>query len=427
MTGKAIRPGTRDAVEQQLRRENEELRTRLEDAEATLRALASGEVDAVVVAERERVFTLETPDLPYRLAVEQMRDPAVTLTDDGTIIYANRRFAEQLGVLQSELAGQRLATFVTPQTRAAFEDLLRDVARAETEGARAEVTLHREGGTPIPVCLGVSTLRDGALGPSLVVCDLTIQRHYEELRRTQEALQASERQLREADRRKDEFVATLAHELRNPLAPIRNAVKILQRKGSPDPEVSWGREVIDRQVDVMARLLEDLLDASRISLHKLELRKQRVDLAAVLEAALETSRPVIEASGHTFTVSAPAEPVSLYVDPIRVAQILSNLLNNAAKYTEEGGDIRLTAEVRDDELFVSVQDSGIGIAPEMLSQIFEMFSQAKIALVRSQGGLGIGLSLAKGLVDLHGGSIAARSDGVGHGSEFIIRLPLEAA
>jgi signal transduction histidine kinase/ActR/RegA family two-component response regulator len=234
----------------------------------------------------------------------------------------------------------------------------------------------------------------------------------------------AEQALRDADRKKDEFLATLAHELRNPLAPIRNAVRIVQAKGPPVPELLWARGVIDRQVEVMARLLEDLLDVSRISRNKLELRTQRVDLAAVLDVALETSRPVIDAGGHELSVTLPAEPIRLEADPLRLAQVFSNLLNNAAKYTEEGGRVWLTAERQGGEVIVSVKDSGIGIAAEMLPRVFEMFSQAERALVRSQGGLGIGLSLVKGLVELHGGSIEARSGGPGRGSEFVVRLPV---
>ncbi|HET9386128.1 MAG TPA: PAS domain-containing sensor histidine kinase [Gemmatimonadales bacterium] len=418
---KTTRPQTRDSIER-LRQENAELRSRLELAEATLHALAAGEVDAVVVSDRERVLTLELPDMPYRLAVEQMSHPAVTLTQEGSIIYANRRFAELLGVVQSELAGKPLATFVLPKSRSSFDALLRDAAGDGAGALLAEVTLKGDAGLPVSVCLGACMLREGALGPCVVVSDLTMQRQYEDLRRTQEALQASERDLREADRRKDEFVATLAHELRNPLAPIRNAVQALKTKGLPD-DLQWGRDVIDRQVSVMARLLEDLLDVSRISLHRLDLRRERVALASVLDAALETSRPVIAVSRHALTVTVPPQPVMLDADPVRLAQVLANLLNNAAKYTDEGGAIQVTAAVQGRELTLSVKDSGIGIAPEMLPQIFEIFSQAKSAQLRSQGGLGIGLALVKGLVDLHGGAIEVRSQGLGRGSEFIVRLP----
>jgi PAS domain S-box-containing protein len=233
--------------------------------------------------------------------------------------------------------------------------------------------------------------------------------------------------LREADRRKDEFLATLAHELRTPLAPIRHAVALLRKLGPPDPEMQAYRDVIDRQVGHMAVLLEDLLDVSRITRDTLRLRRERVDLASVARVALETSRPLIESGAHEVFVSLPDEPVVLDADPTRLAQVLSNLLNNAAKYSDRGGTIALAAERRDGRVSVSVKDTGIGIESEHLSHIFEMFSQVTPAMERSQGGLGIGLSLVRGLVELHGGSVEARSEGPGTGSEFIVHLPVAAA
>jgi PAS domain S-box-containing protein len=249
-----------------------------------------------------------------------------------------------------------------------------------------------------------------------------------ELRQAEDELRRLNKELREADRRKDEFVATLAHELRNPLAPIRNAVQIFKTKeAAAGPELDWGRDVIERQVAHMARLLEDLLDVSRITQRKLELRTMRVSLSSVIDAALEASRPAIEAGGHRLTVSLPAEPVQLEADPVRLAQVFSNLLTNAAKYTERGGRIELSAREGAGQVEVTVKDSGIGIAPEMLGRLFQMFSQAAPALQRAQGGLGIGLSLVKGLVELHGGRVEARSEGAMCGSEFVVHLPLPVA
>ncbi len=233
-----------------------------------------------------------------------------------------------------------------------------------------------------------------------------------------------EGQLQDADRRKNEFLATLAHELRNPLAPIRNAVEVLNANGTSGPALQWGRDVIDRQVRHVARLLDDLLDVSRISHGKMELRKVRADLGAVVRNAVETSRPLVEGGGHELTVALPPVPVYLDADPVRLAQVFSNLLNNAARYTEAGGHIRLAVERQGSDVLVSVQDDGIGIAAEALPRIFEMFAQATPALERSQSGLGIGLSLVRGVVELHGGRIEARSDGPGQGSEFIVRLPV---
>ena len=229
--------------------------------------------------------------------------------------------------------------------------------------------------------------------------------------------------LREADRRKDVFLASLAHELRNPLAPIRTGVAILRMHGA-ESQSQAVLTMMERQLQHMARLLDDLLDVSRISRGKITLHRERVDLRHVVDAAVEASRPLIEQRGHTFSISAPPEPAFLNADPVRFAQILSNLLNNAAKYTPPGGQIELKAEHRGDEVEVSVTDNGIGIAGESLESIFEMFTQIG-SQSNAQGGLGIGLSLAKGLVALHGGAIEAYSEGLGRGSQFRVRVPTQ--
>jgi PAS domain S-box-containing protein len=239
-------------------------------------------------------------------------------------------------------------------------------------------------------------------------------------------LKEGERALKEADRRKDEFLATLAHELRNPLAPIRNAVQVLKAKAPRESDLAWSRDVIERQTAQMARLLDDLLDVSRITRNKLALRKEQVTLAAVVENAVESSRPVIDNGGHELTIALTPEPIYLDADRVRLAQVFANLLNNAAKYTNRGGHIRLTAERVGQEIVVSVRDTGIGFASDMAPRLFEMFTQANPGLERSQGGLGIGLSVVKGLVEMHGGCVEARSEGPGKGSEFIVRLPVAA-
>ena len=238
------------------------------------------------------------------------------------------------------------------------------------------------------------------------------------------ALRERADELAEANRHKDEFLATLAHELRNPLAPIRNAVQYLGMEGLKEPDVRTARDVIARQVTVMVRLIDDLLDVSRISRNKLDIRKQRIELAAVVESAVESSRPLIQQCSHELTVSLPPQPVHLDADSIRLAQVFLNLLNNAAKYTKRGGHIWLTAERQGSDAVVSVRDNGIGIPGHMLTRIFDMFTQVDRSLERSQGGLGIGLTLVRRLVDMHNGSIEARSDGPDEGSEFIVRLPV---
>jgi signal transduction histidine kinase/ActR/RegA family two-component response regulator len=250
------------------------------------------------------------------------------------------------------------------------------------------------------------------------------------------ALRARERQyqirrhlaeLRQADQRKDQFLATLAHELRNPLAPIRVAAEMLTLPTIDEEHLAWSREVIRRQVQHMARLLDDLLDVARIARGKLQLKKQPIDLGTVVDTAVEAVRPLIKARAHGLTVDLPPELPTLDADPVRLAQVLSNLLTNAAKYTDSPGRLTLAARVAGSVLRISVKDNGIGISPSALAHIFEMFTQGHDASGRAEGGLGIGLALVKGIVDLHGGSIEAFSDGPGFGSEFVVTLPCRAA
>ena len=236
-------------------------------------------------------------------------------------------------------------------------------------------------------------------------------------------LKHTEEALREADRRKDEFLATLAHELRNPLAPIRHAVRILDAPAADAAQRRWGREVIARQVRHMAWLLDDLLDVSRITRGQLDLKKDYVELRSIVEMAIETARPLIEAKRHSMTVNMPSGAVKLEADPLRLSQVISNLLTNAAKYTDAGGQITLTAALAGDELLLSVKDSGIGLSSSTIPGLFTMFSQVNSAIDRAEGGLGIGLALVKGLVALHGGEVSATSEGLGRGSEFLVRLP----
>jgi signal transduction histidine kinase/ActR/RegA family two-component response regulator len=260
----------------------------------------------------------------------------------------------------------------------------------------------------------------------------------ESLHRTRRRLEAEQENLRhsvalqrkmqdaltESDRRKDEFLATLAHELRNPLAPVRNAIHILRARMPPTPELHWARDVIDRQVTQMTRLIDDLMDVARITRGTFELRMDRAALDEVIRVAVETSRPVIDASRHDLTVRLPTEPVYLDADVIRLAQVFSNLLNNAAKYTASGGRIAVTAARDAGAISVAVQDSGMGIPTPMLARVFEPFTQLDRSLERAQGGLGIGLALAKRLVGMHGGTIEAYSEGPGKGSRFVVRLPV---
>jgi signal transduction histidine kinase/ActR/RegA family two-component response regulator len=238
----------------------------------------------------------------------------------------------------------------------------------------------------------------------------------------EQALQEANARLDEANQRKDQFLAMLAHELRNPLAPMWNALHVLRLGGANGSAVEQARAVAERQVRHMARLVDDLLDVSRIAHNKIQLRKNRIELAAVVTGAVEATRALVEARRHALSVSLPTTAVWLEADPTRLEQVLVNLLTNAAKYTEPGGRIGLTAERDGDVLVLRVRDNGVGIAPDMLVQVFEPFVQAERSRDRAQGGLGIGLALVRSLVELHGGSIVATSAGPGQGSEFTVRL-----
>ena len=245
------------------------------------------------------------------------------------------------------------------------------------------------------------------------------------LERAAEDLSASERQLREAHARKDEFLATLAHELRNPLAPIRNALHVLRRR-TPDPSLAPLHDIVDRQLRHMVRLVDDLLEVSRITRGKVALHLEDLDIASILRGAIETSRPLIDAGRHELVVELPPEPVRVHGDSVRLGQVFSNLLNNAAKYTEDGGRIRLAVRVLGDEVAVTIEDNGIGIDPAMLASVFDIFTQVRDANARAQGGLGIGLTLVRSLVGLHSGRVTAHSDGPGRGSRFTVYLPIAA-
>ena len=250
---------------------------------------------------------------------------------------------------------------------------------------------------------------------------------YIERTRAEEAVREGARRLEEADRRKDQFLATLAHELRNPLAPIRNALHFMQLRGSRDPDMQNARDMIDRQVRQMVRLVDDLMEVSRITLGQIQLQSELVSLGIVITNAVEVSRPLIDGARHRLIVELPEEQLYIEGDSTRLSQVLQNLLNNAAKYTPPGGTITLRAERTGDAATIRVRDTGIGIPPGMLDRVFEMFTQVDRGSSLSQGGLGIGLALAQQLTQMHGGRIEVSSDGVGLGSEFSVRLPLSAA
>jgi PAS domain S-box-containing protein len=342
-------------------------------------------------------------------------------------VYANDAAVTAFGKPRSEIYGRTDEEVFPPATAAHFQENDRQ-ALASGTGVRVVETLEQQDGVrhhslvskfPIPGPDGAASLVGG------IAIDITEEiRTRAVLQESEERLREQAEQLREADRRKDDFLATLAHELRNPLAPLRTGLQVMKLASGNAESVEQARGMMERQMAVMVRLIDDLLDVSRITRGKLELRRQQVELASVVQSAVEASRPFIEASGHRLTIAMPPEPILLNADPTRLAQVFGNLLTNAAKYTDRGGQITLTASHRPGEVAVSVRDTGIGIAAEHLPRLFEMFSQVKTALERSQGGLGIGLALVKGLVEMHGGTVEAGSEGPGKGSEFIVRLPV---
>jgi signal transduction histidine kinase len=258
---------------------------------------------------------------------------------------------------------------------------------------------------------------------SAVMAALRARCRQYEMRDQMMELRHAEQALREADQRKDEFLATLAHELRNPLAPIRTGLELLDRIPGDGPQAGRVRAMMQRQVNLLIKLIDDLLDVSRIATGKVMLQREVVDMRAVIEAALEGSQPMISAGSHRLRLHLPATPVGVVADPLRMAQVVGNLVNNAAKYTAPGGQIDVSLEVEGGDAVVRVSDNGVGIPADMLEQVFDMFSQVDRTLDQSQGGLGIGLSLVQRLVALHGGSASAESAGREQGSTFTVRLP----
>ena len=338
--------------------------------------------------------------------------------------------------LRTEAQG-RLATHRVPSYAGLPENLRAALHRVVREG------LPLEGETvcyPLRIgerTLGALALSVGAASPELLPRDLvTLQelvsraaialdnaRLYSSLQREIVRSREAEESLQDANRRKDEFLAMLSHELRNPLAPIRNAVEVIRRLAPPDPKLTMARDVVDRQVTLLARLVEELLDVSRISQGKIVLKKEPVDLARIVAHSVETARPLIDTRNQTLTVSVPAAPVWLSADFARLSQVVANLLNNASKYTGERGRIELTAGADEGEARIVVRDNGAGIEPQLLDRVFDLFVQGDRALDRGQGGLGIGLTLVKRLVELHQGRVEAASDGPGRGATFTVTLP----
>ena len=373
-----------------------------------------------LLIERERIAReLGASEQRFRTLVEQVKDYAIFMIDlRGRATSWNEGVLRVLGFGEAEFLGIEVRKHIFT-----LEDQMAGVPEAELEEAAANGTamndrwMKRKDGSHFWAS-GITSALYGPqghlIGYTKVMRDLTQNKEAEDA-------------LKQADRRKNEFLATLAHELRNPLAPIRNALHILRQSADEDPTLADVNSMMERQVNHLVRLVDDLLEVSRITRGKIELRKEEVNLKAVAQSAIEISRPLIDTAGHKLTVDLPSEPVMLWGDPIRLGQVFANLLNNAAKYTNDGGEIWLTARCERNEVVVSVRDNGVGIPAEIQPSVFEMFMQVDRTANRAQGGLGIGLTLVKSLVELHGGSIGVHSDPSERGSNFVVRLPRRPA
>jgi PAS domain S-box-containing protein len=359
-----------------------------------------------------------------RAIVTNMGEGLYTVDTQGLVTFMNPAAERLFGWTSAELLGRKMHDMThykhpdgSPfpiEECAGFQVLHEDKVLLDFEDV-----FIRKDGSFFPVAYCSSQLKSATETVGLVV----VFRETSEQKKAEQQLRELAADLSEADRRKNEFLATLAHELRNPLAPIRNGLQVIRLAGGSDPAMEQARVMMERQLRQMIHLVDDLLDVSRISRGMLVLRKERVDLRPVLKDAVETSRPLIDSGNHQLEMDAPDEPVIVEADVTRLVQIFANLLNNAAKYSERGGRIWLTAKRQGDDVLVSVKDAGDGIPPDRLPKLFEMFSQIDRSLERSQSGMGIGLALVKRLVELHGGSVAAFSKGQGLGSEFLVRLP----
>ncbi|HSI65174.1 MAG TPA: ATP-binding protein, partial [Candidatus Saccharimonadia bacterium] len=419
-----------DSIER-LQAENAELRARLEESEETLRAIRSGEVDALVVegSAGPQVFILQTADADsnrFRSDIlAKVSDAIVAIDDDQRVLYLNAAAERQYGVTSSGTLGRALTDLYENRWIRPGDEELFTKALRETGSWRGEHIHIKRDGKAIHVESAVSRLiaADGAPSGQLsVIRDVT------ERKQVERALAAQTAALLTADRSKDEFLAMLAHELRNPLAPLRNAAELLQARDATGEEREEAQRIICRQIENMSRMLDDLLDVSRITEGKIDLRKQPVALEAVLNAATNLVQAQSIANGQELKVSLSEEPIYLNADATRLEQIFGNLLTNSCKYSGKGSRISLSAEraegVEPPEVIVRVRDDGAGIDVELVPRIFDLFVQATRALDRAHGGLGIGLTLVQRLVHLHGGRVEAHSDGPGCGAEFTVHLPI---
>lgn len=377
------------------------------------------DVTAQRQVEREKANQLHTARLLASI-VESSNDAIIAKSLEGIIQSWNAAAERLFGFTAEEAVGKHISLVIPPDRLAEEEEIIaslkagRRIEHYETERVRRD-------GQRIVVSLTISPIKDDAgnvTGASKIVRDVGAQK------RLEEDLRRLAADLSENDRRKNEFLATLAHELRNPLAPMSNMLEVVKRADGDRNVLKQAHDTIERQLDQMVRLVDDLLDLNRITHDRLELRRSEVELSSVIQQGVEVARPLIDAAAHELTVDLPDEPVYLNADRARLAQLFGNLLNNSCKYTRPNGKISLTAKLVGDEVVVTVKDNGAGIPLDKLDSIFDMFMQVEHTAERSQGGLGIGLTLVKRLAEMHGGTIEAKSGGEGQGSEFVVTLPV---
>ena len=394
------------ATQPDLQETNETLRARLAEAEETLRAIRQGEIDALVVEGNagNRVYTLHSAEEPYRNLVEQMQEGAVVITGHGDILYSNARFAALVGQPLESVVGTRIDRFVNPSDKDDFETLL----TSGTGRRRCSLIGSHAGAFEVSLSL-TTTVETNGRRLNLIVTDLS------------ELLEANRNRDRaERDSRsKGEFLAMLGHELRTPLSAINNAVRVIELADCKGEPATRAHEVIARQVGHIKQLINDLLDVERVVSGKIRLQRQPLDMAEAVRRAIATLTSDVELDRE---IELSTEPAWVDADPVRLEQVLTNIVANAVKYTPSGARIRIALRADGNDVVLTVEDTGFGISPRLLPFIFDMYVQADRTLDRAQGGLGIGLTLVRRLVELHGGTIVAASDGEGHGSTFTIRL-----
>ncbi len=383
------------------------LQRELEEAQETLRAIRQGEVDAFVVdgPHGPQLFTLKNAEQPYRMLVEQMQEGALTLTTAGDVLYCNRRFAELVGAGPETIVGGAIGRFVAEADRAPLGEALR-AGRGKHEGHLLTVE-----GRTVPALFSVGTfVAEGVESLCLVVTDLL------ELTRTRVARAKAEA----ASHAKDQFLAMLSHELRNPLGAITSAVSVLGQSSAPE-HARRARDVIAHQAEQLMRLVGDLIDISRGALGKIELVPSEIDVAEAVKRCLETLESTGRLAHHA--VAVEAEPIWIKADQARIEQIITNLLSNSLKFTPHGGAIKVIVRRERDEAILQIADDGSGIPADLLPSVFDLFVQGNRNLDRQSGGLGVGLTLVRRLVELHSGRVEAASAGPGRGSVFTVRLP----